>query len=174
MAHFARACEMQARGGMYSRHTPWLTSRVRARCRFAPRDGSPLYPEAHFARACEMQVEVIRAPDHFQNGWKSIIHFQRLAGGRADAVASDDSVYSVSLPRFLEVTLSPLLSFFRPLSISLASVCTDAVASGVWCPWAPKHHRQKLLIQAFKAGVATPATMCFRSFCELFQNTKTA
>jgi hypothetical protein len=25
-----------------------------------------------------------------------------------------------------------------------------------------------------QAGVATPATMCFRSFCELFQNTKTA
>ncbi len=25
-----------------------------------------------------------------------------------------------------------------------------------------------------QAGVATPVTMCFRSFCELFQNTKTA
>jgi hypothetical protein len=35
-------------------------------------------------------VEVIRAPDHFQNGWKSKIHFQRLASGCTDAVASKD------------------------------------------------------------------------------------
>lgn len=33
-------------------------------------------------------VEVIATADHFQNGWKSFIHFQRVASGRADAVAS--------------------------------------------------------------------------------------
>ncbi len=34
-------------------------------------------------------LEVIPAADHFQNGWKSIFHFQRLASGRTDAVASE-------------------------------------------------------------------------------------
>jgi hypothetical protein len=34
------------------------------------------------------ELEVIRAADHFQTGWKSNNHFQRLASGRADAVAS--------------------------------------------------------------------------------------
>jgi hypothetical protein len=34
-------------------------------------------------------VEVIPAADHFQKGWKSIFHFQRLASGRTDAVASE-------------------------------------------------------------------------------------
>jgi hypothetical protein len=33
-------------------------------------------------------VEVIRAPDHFQNGWKSLFHFQPAASGRTDDVAS--------------------------------------------------------------------------------------
>jgi hypothetical protein len=33
-------------------------------------------------------MEVIPAADHFQNGWKSKIHFQRTVSGRTDAVAS--------------------------------------------------------------------------------------
>ena len=35
-----------------------------------------------------MTLEVIPAADHFQNGWKSKIHFQRLATGCTDDVAS--------------------------------------------------------------------------------------
>jgi hypothetical protein len=35
-------------------------------------------------------VEVILSADHFQNGWKSNNHFQRLASVCADAVASED------------------------------------------------------------------------------------
>jgi len=45
------------------------------------------------------------------------------------------------------------------------------VASGVS---SKKRHRQKLLIRAFKTGVATPATMIFQAFSELFENAETA
>jgi hypothetical protein len=34
-------------------------------------------------------LEVIPAADHFQNGWKSKIPFQRLASGCTDDVASE-------------------------------------------------------------------------------------
>ncbi|MCX7397247.1 MAG: hypothetical protein NT138_06145 [Planctomycetales bacterium] len=36
-----------------------------------------------------MTLEVIPAADHFQNGWKSIFHFQHVASGRTDAAAVD-------------------------------------------------------------------------------------
>jgi hypothetical protein len=34
------------------------------------------------------ELEVIATADHFQHGWKSIFHFQRLASGGTDDVAS--------------------------------------------------------------------------------------
>jgi hypothetical protein len=38
------------------------------------------------------KLEVIRAADHFQNAWKSKIHFQRLASGRLRSRADNETM----------------------------------------------------------------------------------
>ena len=117
-----------------------------------------------FACACELlgKGEIAPLAKHGVNQ-----HSKDSTGG--------DNITSSKRGTDTECTITSRLTWkslfhFQPA----ASGCMDAVASGVWCQLSPKHHRQKLLIQAFKTGVATPATMCFRSFSGLFQNTKTA
>lgn len=53
-------------------------------------------------------MEVIPGTDHFQNGWKSKIHFQRLASGLTDAQAEDLSAYRFD--RFKVRTTVPAVS----------------------------------------------------------------